>query len=687
MRRINVETVEGVKTETVYEIRELEMLRKNLDCKESKKRGITYLDIPCAFDIETTNIYEREADGTIRPDPRPFAFMYHWQFCLDDQVCFGRTWNEFLFLLNELQRRMDLDDRRRLVIWCHNLDFETQFFRRFVDIKDGFYKDERQPLYCVIAGGIEFRDSYALSNMSLDKFCENEPGVVHYKLSGDDYDYEKIRTAAYKMSEMEEAYCYNDVRGLCECIAARLKDDTLASMPVTSTGYVRRDARVAMGKNKRNRAKFLSNRLTPELYTMCREAFRGGDTHANARLADQILMDVSSYDIQSSYPACIMMDEFPQTAFFPITKRTFFNRDLSCYAQLIHIMWKNIKYVGKCGIPYIPLSKAKVTSDRIVDNGRILYAGLCEMVITDIDYNIILSEYIFDDFKIDEVYCSKYGPLSSEFKGVVMDYFRAKTSLKGDPDKKYEYLKSKNKLNALYGMMAMRYDRNKTTYDRDLGEYVTEPVPLEDSINKYYKSYNSFLAYQHGVWVTCHARKRLRDMLQTVGKDVVYCDTDSIKCLNDHKADFDAKNEEIKTTAEKMGAFAEDKNHKMQYLGLLEYEGIYESFKTLGAKKYVYIQDGETHSTIAGVSKKVGKDYFTKAGLEGFRVGARITDSGHLTAYYNDDALHYITVDGCKMLTGSNVAIVNNSYTMGVTDEYLDLLEKALANEDNLYYI
>ena len=689
MKYLNVETVNGIRRETVYDVRELSLLRFLLDSKESKKRNVYYLEVPCAFDIETTNIYQRDEAGNILSEPRPYAFMYHWQFCIGDEVCFGRTWNEFINLLSQLKKRMDLDNNHRIVIWCHNLAFEFQFFRRFVDVIDGFYKDPREPLKVVINGGIEFRDSYALSNMTLQKFCENEPGVIHYKLSGDDYDYDKIRTAETPMTDYELSYCYNDVRGLCECIAARMKNDTLAGMPMTATGYVRRDARLAVKKDPKNRKLFKNMQLSPELYQDCREAFRGGDTHANLYYADQVLINVSSYDIQSSYPACMMMNKFPMSAFFPIKKSTFYNRDLSSYAHLIHILWKNIRYVGSCGIPYIALAKCRaITSDRVIDNGRVLYAGFVEMLITDIDYNIIMQEYNFDDFEVNEVYCSRYGDLSKEYKSVIMDYFTAKTKLKGDPSAAYEYMKSKNKLNSLYGMMCQRIDHDSTTYDGN--DFVTTPVSIEDCIEKYYKSYNSFLSYQHGVWVTAWARYRLREMLLTVGKDVVYCDTDSIKCINDHTKDFDRKNAQIKKEAKKAGAYARDISGKIQYLGLWENEtekSLYTEFKTLGAKKYVYIQDGKVHSTIAGVSKKIGSGYFTREGIDAFRIGARITDSGHLTAYYNDDAAHFIEVNGCKMLSGSNVALVNNSYTIGVTDEYMDLLEKALAKEDNLYYI
>ena len=689
MKEIIVETVDGLKREKVFSIRELSLLRHNLECKESKKRGITYLEIPCAFDIETTNIYERNADGSINTDKRPFAFMYHWQFCINDEVCFGRTWKEFQDLLDNLTSRMDLDNHRRIVIWCHNLNFEFQFFRRFVNIIDGFYKEDRCPLKVVIEGGIEFRDSYILSNMSLQKFCENEPGVIHYKMSGDNFDYLKRRTISTILSNDEQAYCYNDVRGLVECIRSRMREDTLAQMPMTSTGYVRRDARNAIRKNPNNRKIFQSCALTPELYEDLRVAFRGGDTHANIRMADQILHDIDSYDIQSSYPACMMINKFPSSAFFKIKTSTFFNRDLSEYALLLHIRLCDVKYIGASGIPYISLAKCSgITSDKIIDNGRVLYAGIIEMICTDIDLDVIMSEYQCADFYVRDVYASRYAPLSKEYKSVIMHYFTGKTSLKGVSGKEYEYMKSKNKLNALYGMMCQRLDHDQTVYDGH--DFITTAVDLGEQIAKDYKSHNSFLSYQHGVWVTAHARKRLRDMLQIVGKDVVYCDTDSVKCINGHETDFAAKNEELKKEASAAGAFAEDKNGNIQYMGIWEHETKkekYSAFSTLGSKKYVYIQGDHCVSTIAGVNKKTGSEFFKEYGIDKFKHGTVIRDSGHLTAFYNDDEIHEIEIDGDKIVTASNVALVDNTYTLGVTDEYMDLLEKALDNEDSLYYI
>ena len=701
MREIDVDTVQlidGEKKiirirEPVYEIKELPYLGKLLNCSESKKNKIRYLNIPCAFDIEATNIYYKDSDGEIITDKRPFAYMYHWQFCLDDCVCFGRTWEEFQHLLWMLEHNMNLSSERRLVIYVHNLPYEWTFMRKFIDYSEGFFKDEGKPLKIVTTGGIEFRCSYALSNMALIKFCENEEGVTHYKLE-DTYDYNKIRTQVTELTNDEQAYCYNDVRGLCECIASRLKDHSIANIPLTATGYVRRDLRESVRGDKKYRENWKNNALDANLYKLNRLAFRGGNTHANLDHSDQIIYDADGKDIASSYIASEIMDEnYPVTAFHPIKVSTFLNMDMSDKALLIEIGFKNLRYKGGCGIPYIAFAKCTTYSpDHIFDNGRILYAEYATMVITNIDLEIIKLDYSYDDVKIGRIYSAMAGSLDDKIKECVMGYFRGKTLLKGDDDHLYEYNKKKANLNSNYGCMVMRIDQNEVKYNPTTDKYDFIEKPLDDILAEFYKSRNNFLSYQHGVWITANSRMRLQRMLWKVGKDVIYCDTDSIKYIGDHEKDFQEENEKIIQSAIAHEAYAPDKDGEIHYMGVWEDDGHYERFKTLGAKKYIYEEINkkgvkEIHSTIAGVNKKKGAEYFTKKGIEAFKIGEKILNSGHLTAFYNDDDPHYITIDHCKMLTASNVALVDNSYTIGVTTEYADLLLKVLDNQCEIEYI
>lgn len=112
-------------------------------------------------------------------------------------------------------------------------------------------------------------------------------------------------------------------------------------------------------------------------------------------------------------------------------------------------------------------------------------------------------------------------------------------------------------------------------------------------------------------------------MLWTVGRDAIYCDTDSIKGVGDHLADFEKENEYRRALAESKGAYAEDRQGSIYHLGVWEYEGHYDKFITLGAKKYAYEQDGKIKTTIAGVSKKAGAKFFTEHGIEAFKKGSK----------------------------------------------------------------
>lgn len=694
MKNIMVQTVAGKKLETVYNNKELPLLYYLIGAKESKKRDIVYYDIPMAFDIETTNIFQRTEAGNINPAFRPYSFMYHWQLCIMDRVVFGRTWEEFIDLMDKIRAGMNLNNKHRVVIWVHNLAFESQFMLPFLKLIDGFWKEERKPLKLVIDGGLEFRCSLSLSNMNLDKFTKNEK-AVYRKNSGEAYDYNKIRYPWTPMTETEESYCYCDVRGLCECISNYLRHDTLASMPLTSTGFIRREARAEMRKNEKNREIFTSSALNEKTYKLCKSAFRGGDTHGNAAYADHVIHDVYSYDISSSYPAALLMETYPLGRFTRISNKRFLSNSwrgkMRCILTLI---LKNPIYRGKCGNPYISYSKCSGMhydfdehghiKRPIIDNGRVArFFGIITLDITDIDYDIIMSEYSFDRAWISNAYAAGAGYLPEELRSYIIERFRKKTALKGVSGMEYEYMREKNKINGIYGMMVTAIDNENISYNQASGEWFHDTAPLSEQLQKYYKSRNSFLSYQWGVFCTAHARAKLRRMLNKVGRDVIYCDTDSIKFINSrHIQEFENENEKLKESALKLNAFADDSKGNRHYMGIWEFDGHYAEFKHLGAKRYIvkYEGDDNYYTTIAGVRKDRGKEHFTNVGIERFRNGETIKNAGHLVAYYNDYGIHSHIVGTRHFTSASNVTLVDDTYTLGITDEYLDFMRVAREN-------
>lgn len=65
-----------------------------------------------------------------------------------------------------------------------------------------------------------------------------------------------------------------------------------------------------------------------------------------------------------------------------------------------------------------------------------------------------------------------------------------------------------------------------------------------------------FLPYAVGVWVTAYARQDLKSFMWIVGRDFVYCDTDSVKFIGKH--DPIEYNKRMVAEASKLGYKAVD---------------------------------------------------------------------------------------------------------------------------------
>lgn len=674
---------------------------KALTCKHKKKPK--YLVYTFAtFDIETTTI----DNGT----DTPYGFMYHWQMDIGGYVITGRRWEEWVQFMLKLVEIFKTDETRNFVVYIHNEAFEFQFIRDFLNAHfDGFTvfaSQRRKPIYVTTGNGIQFRCSYKLTNMSLEKAVQNELGVVHCKAAGD-LDYRIIRTADTPLDDTEFGYCVSDVVSLYELIERRLfnEHDNLESIPMTSTGYVRRDCRNSCRKDEDYREEFLKQEMTESVYNLLMEAGRGGNTHANRYMSGRVWHDVDSYDVASSYPAQMFLRKFPVSKFTPygeIESMTELDGLLSEYACLFRVIFTGLEVRDNIGMPYVAISKATARSKHVtLDNGRVLSTvdrdgdrGYIALTLTDVDYDIIKSQYTWDDMSISDMHIATYGYLPEALLSQVMAYFKAKTELKdkikeaeerGDEEEAanlaYLYAKSKNRLNGIFGMCYTNPVHNVISINDD-GEWIEEAPEIAEALKKYWKSRNSFLVYAWGVWITAWARKHLENLFNALGQDkVIYGDTDSGKAVDVDKSKIDALNAKVMKLADERGAYC-DYNGTRYYMGVYEHENKIPiaKFKTLGAKKYVYEDEKGLHVTISGVNKKLGaKELGT---IDNFKPGFVFKDAGGLTLYYNDSeyGIHKITVDGCTMTTASNIGMVDSTYEIGITQEYAELIGY------NIYY-
>lgn len=647
----------------------------------STKKYISHL---MTFDIETSTI--EKTDGTFE------GYMYHWQVCIDGYVCFGSSWNEFLTFLRKMNRALkNYDKKRKLVCFIHNFSYEFQFIKSWIKLTDVFAIDKRKPLKAISKDfNIEFRCSYLLSNMNLKKFIENTPNAHYFKGTGD-LDYKKIFTPNTLLSMSELGYCYNDVMGLYEAIIYLLKEDTLESIPFTSTSYVRRECRTNMRKNKKNRKQFLDLKLDDKLYQLCKDAFRGGNTASNRYKTNFINYDVSSYDMSSAYPYAMISGLYPIT---PFQEETITSLDMlddynNRYCTLAYYSFENVKLKKGIPFPYIPYSKCIefiapsyegiFKGKEYCYNGRVLEAEFIKIAMTNYDYQIFINQYDYDEenVRVEDFFYSHKGFLPKELTDTVIEFFTFKSQLKGIEEKEYEYMKSKNKLNSLYGMIVTDIIRQEILFNDEWKK--GENSTLDD----YYNKRNNFLTYQWGLFVTAICRTNLQKAIDKIGLDCVYIDTDSVKYVGKHDEVFEDINQEMIEwcTLNDIINYVKVGNHKY-FLGLYDKEKGYDEFVTLGAKKYAFNQNGKIGITVAGLNKKSGaKELKQKGGLSKFKIGTEFMDSGRKTVYYNDDKKHFLTVQGCKIENASNIALVDTTYTLGMTDVMLSILN-GLESED-----
>lgn len=639
-----------------YDCRPLKSKRENKD---------TYMQDFITFDIETTRIKDIE-----------HSVMYIWQVCIAGKFnVIGRTWEEFTVFINYLSSLCS--NNEKFVCYVHNLSYEFQFLKGLYKIEDVLATDIRKIIKFTIKN-IEFRCAYALSNMRLELFTL-KGGAFHVKqteeTSGEKYDYEKERFSYTPLTKKELDYALFDVMGLYEAVYNKMQlfNDNLYTIPLTSTGYVRRDVKKAMYNCK----KYDVLPIYPDYatYKMLRAAFRGGDTHANRHYTGKILDNVKSYDRVSSYPDVLLNCKFPISQFIvehACVKRMNELIKIRHKAILCKIGIFNLECNEDMGCPYIAWDKCDKCIGSVRDNGRILKAEYVETTITDVDWEIIEKEYDFEEVIVLELKSANYGRLPINLKKVIRKYFIDKTSLKGNDEEKLLYDLTKALLNAIYGMMAQNPVKYPIIYDdlEKLLEY-DKSVDLESILDEY--KARAFVAYQWGVWCTAWARYRLHEIIQIAGSYFVYCDTDSVKVWGDIDKLVKKYNQLRIKDSKENDAYAKDCKGNIHYMGVYEVDGIYDRFCTLGAKKYCYEVDGKLKLTLAGVSKKDGAKELKK--IENFKPGFVFSKSAGLEAVYNDNVdFVYTNQDGVKIRITDNVCLRPSTYTLGITAEYERIL-------------
>ena len=644
------------------------------------------------FDIETSSYYI--LDGDVYPAINydklsekdknrciKRSHMYIWMFGINDIVYYGRTWDELKLFL----KRLDDHINDRKYVFIHNLAFEFQY------LKSNFHFDEvsARKSHKVITAimkdyNIMLKCSYMMSNVGLKYLPKMFDLPVEKKVG--DLDYSHIRNPNTPLSEKELGYCEYDCLVLYHYILKELEVyEDVKHIPSTNTGKVRRELQDLTRTNfKYRRVVNKAINTNPIIYNRLCEAFLGGYTHANWIYADEVLHNVDSYDIASSYPYVLVTQKYPNSEFRPckIKKREEMSRRL---AYLLVVKFKNVKC--KYYNNFISASKCRNLRGAKYDNGRLISADEFEMTLTDIDFYFYLDTYDLE-YEIVECYYSSMSYLPKTLIEFILDKYVGKTELKGVEGREMEYGRIKGMYNSIYGMSVTNNIRDNVIYDDLSGIWEEVPLTNDEIIEKLQsEKKKSFLSFAYGVWVTAYARDNLLRRVIENDDYVVYCDTDSCKLVEGYdKKVFEEYNKQVADKIEfvckvlkldfNKYAPSDIKGNK-HMMGLFEKECNYDEFITQGAKKYAYIIDGKIHITVAGVPKSGAKSLNS---LEDFRDNFvfKYEDTNKNLVLYTEEQSPIEVTDylGLKYLITdrSGCCILPNTYELSKALDYVSLI-------------
>lgn len=653
--------------------------------RKNRKKEI-YSDNIYTFDIEVSSLFKinnkwQSFDYSIDDysDIEKTSCVYISMFGINNHVYYFREFKLFEKILKKIS-----DMNCTKIIYIHNLSYEFQFLRMIFKnytIENMLATAPHKPIsFFVKELNIEFRCSYRLTNLSLEKSAEKYTNIK--KLNGA-LDYIKARSPLTPLTALELKYCEYDIKTLYEIIKTfKSEYNHIYNIPLTQTGEVRRDL-----KNKLDYFYFekMKTKISSiDMYLNLMQAFQGGITHANMLYSGMVLNNVYSNDEASAYPTMILTKKYPCGKWLKY--------DIQDYEQmkdfksfLFHIRLHGLR--SKLFNHYLSSYKCIQRNNIYTDNGRIIKADMIEIIVTDCDYEMIKQSYAFDKIEYLNIYGAYKNYLDKRILQYVLDLYKQKTELKGIAEQEDFYMKAKQRINSIFGC-ACTNPINQDTYftNNNWGRYCTDGNMIE-FINKKLEELThstNYFQYSTGVWITAYNRVALWQHIIKYDKDIVYYDTDSIKSIRE--IDFTEYNDKIKKECEEsaianglnINDFAPVDNKKIKHpIGVFEKEKTAIEFITLGAKKYCYRYEDGLHLTVSGVNKKAVSQL--NDNIYNFKKNT-LFDYCHAkkNIHYYTEQKPFTFTDymGINYNCADEYGIVlqPTTYTLGITDEYEKLL-------------
>ena len=629
-------------------------------------KGSIYCNEPMFVDIETANNHAE--------DPQDLrTWIVSIQVLFNNEYHLFRYPEEFTGYLKKLYYKLGLKPSekfdKKLIIYIHNLSYDMSYLYPYLIKLPGVEPNAKyqgiieapNKFLSLVFGSYEFRCSYRLSGMSLEKWSK-EMNAEHIKKVGM-YDYEKILYPDSELSEDEQDYDKFDVYSMRDCLYKQMKyfNDDLTTIPLTKTGYIRRTLRKSCFNDPHYKKKyFWDTKLTARNYEYCLKSYSGGYTHNNRYWRDVLIEAGKTYEYIPNSGIYIKVDKIKHRDFkshYP-TQQTCYKRfpigrpqhvydyskmpfiytvddilqEKEEFTHFVKLLITDCELRDPlCSMPFMQLSKCYQAQfkQKITDNGRILKAsGSFIMYVDTITLEILAEQYTIECAVLD-VYRMKNGPLPDCIINVVDKYFKGKSDKKAlvhklteefgklDPktiEAEFELMQEKAGLNSIYGCCCTQPLKDQLKIDDIMKfsfrtKYITE-AEVEEGLESYYTGKNNFLPYQIGCVVTSLARLELYEFIKLVGYDhVLYADTDSLFYISTPEIEekIEQKNAELKEAAH----YVVLDSGKKEYYNEFAAEPDCLAFKGLHSKCYGVVTSKGLEITIAGVPAR------TIIGMEG----------------------------------------------------------------------
>lgn len=672
-----------------------------------------------SFDTETTSDFLDENN-------RPFMFdydnpeksqkavkhslVYLWQFGIDDNRYIGRSITDFEDLLYELKQYCPF----RKLCFVHNLSFDFNFLCNILKFDEVFARKPRHPMTAYNSKyGIEFRCSYVLMSLSLEKWAESLNLPVRKKVGL--LDYRVMRTPLTPLTKDEIDYAIADLDVIYYGIMVlRNKYGHVYNIPLTHTGKTRLACTERM-KNEVNYNRKVTSLMPQTLdeYIAQAHAFIGGVVLCNWLYKNRVIEDIDAYDIASSYPWVLINCKYPSSRFYNAPKgkesRYMYNDK---FLYIVHFVAYDMDSNYNCH--FVSSSKALKLKNAMRDNGRLVSCDMGEFIFTSVDYELFLKCYSTSKIEIISFKFCRCDYLNNTFRKFVIELYKDKTTLKNVVGMEELYMNSKQSINALFGDFVTKLFCDEIVFNQRVGiDNNWDKIILDDekfkkklqTVNK--KQFTNYKAFIQGVFVTAHARARIfHAVINGLDEHIVYTDTDSLKVYDYNGNYFEEQNKVVltrhKEIARDLGINVDElspvdiKGNKHP-IGIWEMEKHVKRFKSLGCKQYICeYDDGSLYLTCAGISKLAVKCFKS---VDDFNIHTTLTEKqlkecddgkGHtaekLTPYYANNYPDVVYPDGyvCKFRYG--VCLMPTTFDLSITPDDLYTLYTIVKEKLNESY-